>query len=236
MKRFLLCGALLAATLLAAVGCKMRSHTEETHSSNSSSEGSPVSGTFTPSELRSFAALAPIDTHTHIRRVEPELNAMLERFNVHILDILLVDDRNPEVENLQTERQGAMAFIHSSSGRAQLCTTIDPFRINDPGFAATAIRDLNKDFANGAIAVKIWKNVGMEIKDARGKYVLPDDPRLEPIYKDIDAHNKTLIAHLADPDSAWAPPNPASPDYSYYAGSPEWYMYGKADAHQRKKF
>ena len=67
----------------------------------------------------------------------------------------------------------------------------------------------------------------MEIKDARGSYVLPDDPAFDPIYKDIAARNKTLIAHVADPDSAWSPPNPASPDYSYFQKNPEWFMYGK---------
>ena len=67
----------------------------------------------------------------------------------------------------------------------------------------------------------------MQIKDADGNYVLPDDPALEPIYKDIAAHNKTLIAHIADPDSAWAPLDPASPDYSYYKANTYWYEYGK---------
>jgi hypothetical protein len=66
MKGFLLCGVLLAATLPAAVGCKMRSQAKVIDNSNSSAEGAVVSGRFTPAELRSFAALAPIDTHIHV--------------------------------------------------------------------------------------------------------------------------------------------------------------------------
>ena len=227
MKRFLLCVVLPASILIAALGCKMTSQPKGTHSSISSGESAPVSGGFTSGELQAFTALDPIDTHTHVRRVDPEFNAMLERFHVHLLDILLVDDRNPEENNLQAERQGATAFIRSSNGHAVLCTTFDPYQFRNPDFAALAIRGLDSDFANGAIAVKIWKNVGMEIKDAKGNYILPDDPALDPIYNDIAAHHKTLITHIADPDSAWAPPNPASPDYSYYAQFPEWYMYGK---------
>ena len=73
--------------------------------------------------------------------------------------------------------------------------------------------------------MKIWKNIGMELKIAKGQYVMPDDPVFEPIYRDIAAHDKTLIAHVADPTSLWQPPNPASPDYSYYMTHPEWYMY-----------
>jgi predicted TIM-barrel fold metal-dependent hydrolase len=75
----------------------------------------------------------------------------------------------------------------------------------------------------------------MEIKDAKGNYILPDASALAPIYRDIAAHNRTLVAHFADPDSAWAPLDTASPDYSYYTKFPEWYMYGKANVPSKEK-
>jgi predicted TIM-barrel fold metal-dependent hydrolase len=54
---------------------------------------------------------------------------------------------------------------------------------------------------------------------------MPDDPIFDPIYQDIDAHNKTLIAHLAEPSADWNPPDPTSLDYEYYQANPQWYMY-----------
>ncbi len=225
MKSFFVCLAVIALA-----GCKMHPRQSVAHQSISPVAGAPVTGGFTPAELQAFIALDPIDTHTHVRRVDPEFNAMLDRMHVHLLDILLVDDRDSEENNLPAEREGAVAFIRSSNGHAVLCTSFDPFKIGSPGFAQDAIHGLDSDFASGAIAVKIWKNLGMEIKDAKGNFILPDDPALIPIYDDIAARNKTLIAHVADPDSAWAPPNPASPDYSYYSEFPEWYMYGKPNS------
>ena len=65
----------------------------------------------------------------------------------------------------------------------------------------------------------------MEIKTKAGKYLMPDDPAFEPVYEDIMAHHRTIVAHLAEPDSCWAPPNPASPDYEYYKQHPEEYAY-----------
>jgi predicted TIM-barrel fold metal-dependent hydrolase len=73
----------------------------------------------------------------------------------------------------------------------------------------------------------------MELKDQSGRFVMPDDPRLDPIYTEIAARGKTLIAHLAEPDSCWQPPNSKSPDYSYYNEHPEWYMFKQPD-HPRK--
>jgi predicted TIM-barrel fold metal-dependent hydrolase len=34
-----------------------------------------------------------------------------------------------------------------------------------------------------------------------------------------------VVAHLAEPDSCWQPPNPASPDYEYYRGHAGEYAY-----------
>ncbi|HEX4758486.1 MAG TPA: amidohydrolase family protein [Terracidiphilus sp.] len=229
--------ALVISAMLLGVVVAFASYLNETTASVAlAAVDSPnaVMGGFSAEELRAFAALNPIDTHAHVRRVDPTFNAMLNRFNIHLLDIILVDDRSPDEQDLQIEKRQALDFI-GSSGRAVLCTSIDPYKLYEPGFQAMTIRMLNDDFDHGAVAVKIWKNIGMEIKDAGGNYVLPDNPAFAPIYKDISDHNKTLVAHIADPDSAWAAPNPASPDYSYYSENPEWYMYGKPHPASKKQ-
>jgi predicted TIM-barrel fold metal-dependent hydrolase len=115
--------------------------------------------------------------------------------------------------------------VQLSGGRVFACTTFDAYRFNEPNFAARAIEGLNQQFARGAVAAKLWKNVGMEIKDGKGKYILPDDAALEPIYRDIERQGKTLVMHIADPDTAWLPPNTPATDASYYREHPEWYMY-----------
>jgi hypothetical protein len=160
-------------------------------------------GAFSDSELQQFAALNPIDTHTHIYEYDPLFVAMLQKMHLHILDIMDVSDNaNPERKNLAKESRDVFDLVNKSSHQVFACTTFDPYRFNDPDFATTAIRELNRSFDQGAIAVKVWKNVGMEVKDAKGAYILPDNPALQPIYRDIAAHNKTLIMHIADPDTA----------------------------------
>jgi predicted TIM-barrel fold metal-dependent hydrolase len=186
------------------------------------------------SYLSSLAALDPIDSHAHIWKSDPIFTAMLERLNLHIVDILYIDDKESTALPLDRQRAAAFAFVRSAHGHASLCTTFDPFRFSQPDFVQVAIDGLNRDFAQGAIAVKVWKNVGMELKDSSGRYVMVDDPRLEPIYRDIEAHNKTLIAHQAEPDVAWGPPDPKALDTSYYATHPEWNMAKVPDALPKK--
>ena len=185
---------------------------------------------FTAAELKAFTSLDPIDTHTHIFATNAEFIGMIRRLNLHTVDICLDDDTDPYLKDLPREIADAKRYIAASQGRSVLATSFNPFPYRDPGFDSSVNGQINRDFDQGAVAVKIWKNIGMEIKRPDGSYLMPDDPVFEPIYKDIAAHNKTLIAHLAEPDSCWKALTPASPDYWYYRRHPEWYMYGKAGA------
>ena len=51
----------------------------------------------------------------------------------------------------------------------------------------------------------------MEVKRKDGTYVLPDDPVFGPVFDNIAAHHKTVVAHVAEPDSCWRPPDPEEP-------------------------
>ena len=187
------------------------------------------------SELQALASLEPIDTHTHVEKGNPSFYALLERLHMHIVDILLVDTYDDYRKTLQPQLQDALRVARESKGYAALCTTFDPFQFGQPDFPGAAIQGLDRGFADGAVAVKIWKNIGMDLKDRNGHYVLPDNPVFQPIFRDIQAHNRTLIAHLAEPDEAWQPPDPQALDYSYYEQNPVWYMYRKPEAPKKQQ-
>jgi predicted TIM-barrel fold metal-dependent hydrolase len=183
--------------------------------------------------LQAFAAMDPIDTHVHAFRTDPAFTELLAGLRLHVLDICVADTHGIYSE-LATELARAKDFVKASPGHASLCVTFDPFTFPQKDFAQNAVKQLHQEFAEGAIAVKIWKNIGMELKTQDGKYVMPDDPAFEPIYREIAAENKTLVAHVAEPSSCWQPPDPNSPDYDYYKENPEWYMYLHPD-HPRKE-
>jgi hypothetical protein len=216
----------LSIAVLATTGCNKQPASSTAAPSTTTS--STVSGPFTNQELVQFTALNPIDTHTHLYQSAPAFIDMVKRLNLHVVDILVA--HTPDQKELDTEKSEALDFIRSSEGHAVLCTTFNPFPYAQPGFSRKVNGQINQDFDHGAVAVKIWKNIGEQVKNAKGDYVMPDDPVFEPVYQDIAAHNKTLIAHVADPNTIWEAPNPAAADYSYYTEHPEWYMYGRAKA------
>lgn len=176
--------------------------------------------------LAGFAALHPIDVHVHVVKTDAAFQAMLQRLNLKLMDILVMDDSLSYRKQLAPQVEEALDLVHSSHGHIAWCTTFDPYKFDSPTFTADSIRQLNRNFAQGAVAVKIWKNIGMELKH-NGKFVFADDPKFEPIYKDIAAHGKTLMAHQAEPDVAWGPPDPSDPSWSYYQENPQWFLYNK---------
>jgi len=186
-------------------------------------------GTQTSAEdtLKAFAAIRPIDVHVHVFKTDPAFQALLEQLQLKLIDILVMDDTLPYRKQLAPQIKDAFALVASSHGHVALCTTFDPYRFGDASFTADAIRQIDQNFAQGAIAVKIWKNIGMEIKNSDGKFIMADDPKFAPIYKDIAKHGKTLMSHQAEPDVAWGPPDPSDPSWSYYQENPQWFLYGK---------
>ena len=130
----------------------------------------------TAGDLASFSDLAPIDAHAHLYKDDPAFGALMQRLDLRILDICVIDDRDPYAKGLEPQRGDVLKVVHSTGRRAVLCTTFSPYEFEEPGFARRTIRQLDADFAQGAIAVKIYKVMGMEMKSKAGKYAMPDDP------------------------------------------------------------
>jgi predicted TIM-barrel fold metal-dependent hydrolase len=200
-------------------------------------QASPTAEQVDPQESADLAALArvgPIDTHAHVFVDSPAYYQMMKDLNLRIVDICVIGRKDePPNQTQAAQFREAMAVHRGSGGRAGVCTTFNPYKFEDKDFGQDTINILNANFRAGAIAVKIWKNIGMDLSLPSGKYVMPDNPVFEPIYKDIAAHNKTMIAHLAEPDSCWMSfeqMGPQSPDYNYYKKNPYWHMYGKPGA------
>ena len=179
--------------------------------------------------LAAFAAIGPIDAHAHIYKDDAAFKTLLGRLNLRILNICVLDDRDPYYKSLKSQRDDLLKVRRATDGRAVLCTSFSPYDFESAGYADRTIRELGQDFDGGAIAAKIYKVMGMEMKSKAGRWVMADDPAFEPVYKYIAARNRTLVAHLAEPDSCWQPPNPASPDYDYYKQHPEEYAYMHPD-------
>jgi predicted TIM-barrel fold metal-dependent hydrolase len=96
-------------------------------------------------------------------------------------------------------------------------------------YGARVAEALDAKFAQGAVLVKFWKVVGLELKTPDGSFLLPDDPVLDPVYAHLAARRKPLLAHHGEPREPWLPLDPKGVHYSYYSRNPKWHLYGRPE-------
>ena len=171
-----------------------------------------------------------VDTHVHIHRDAPALLSSLEDSRWRGLDIVVCPAVGDEPFDLEEKLRATHKVARESGGTLAWASTFDARAFESPSFTDRTIARLSRSFDDGAIGVKIWKNIGMAIKSKSGAYLLPDDPTLLPIYEAIGRADRTLVAHLAEPDGAWLALDDKNPEIGYYSKNPHWHMFGKLGA------
>src|SRR5262249_30780412 len=132
--------------------------------------------------------------------------------------------------DLEAKLRATLEVARASGGTLSWASTFDARGFERPDFAERTIEGLRRSFDDGAIAVKIWKKIGMAIQSKSGAFLVPDTPALWPIYESIQRADRTLVAHLAEPDGAWLPLDDKNPEFTYYSRNPQWHMFGKPRA------
>jgi len=74
-----------------------------------------------------------------------------------------------------------------------------------PGWAEKAVADLEAAVKNGAIGLKIGKNLGLRATKADGRRLKVDDPDLEPVWDACARLNIPVIIHTAEPKEFFSP-------------------------------
>ena len=166
-----------------------------------------------------------IDAHAHICGDDPESLALLEELGVKVLNICVaIGDWRTDVY----PRFRSLAKVHPD--RYAWCTSFDlpDPTVSEPEYADRVIETLRSDFGRGAVAVKAWKNIGMELRRADGSFAMIDDAVFDPIYEFLEREGHPILMHIGEPLACWLPLDESSPHYGYYRDHPEWHLAGRA--------
>jgi predicted TIM-barrel fold metal-dependent hydrolase len=88
---------------------------------------------------------------------------------------------------------------------------------------AASIRDSAK---RGAAGVKMWKDIGLRLRDEDGTLFMLDDGRLKPVWDAIAEAGLPLLIHIADPAAFFLPLDPTNERYEELLAHPDWHFYG----------
>ena len=90
-------------------------------------------------------------------------------------------------------------------GRFIVFANLDYKGIDTPGWTERAVTQLEKDVQHGAHGLKIFKDLGLSVKDSKGVRVPVDDPRLDPVWEKCAALNIPVLIHSGEPRSFFEP-------------------------------
>jgi predicted TIM-barrel fold metal-dependent hydrolase len=88
-----------------------------------------------------------------------------------------------------------------------------------PEWAAVRLRAQKK---RGAEGLKIWKGLGLRVRDFRGNLVAVDDPRLDPIWQTAGELRLPVLIHVADPVAFFDPLDGTNERYEELGQHPDW--------------
>ena len=88
------------------------------------------------------------------------------------------------------------------------------------------VASLEASRAAGARGLKVWKDLGLAVRDGAGSLVLPDDPRLEPVWAAAGELGLPVLIHTADPVAFFEPLDAANERLEELAVHPEWALHG----------
>ena len=88
---------------------------------------------------------------------------------------------------------------NNAKGRILVFTNIDFSGIDNPSWTKAAVEQLEKDVKQGAAGLKVYKDLGLEVKDKNGKRITVDDPRLDPIWEKCGELHIPVLIHTGEP-------------------------------------
>ncbi len=169
-----------------------------------------------------FALVQKIDAHFHYLTMNEEFLKLASNLNFHLLSPnwdgeYSIDEQMKIAHKIWLSNPKGFAFFGTFS--------VDSF--GQPEFADLTIARIRQCLQGGASGIKIWKNIGMVLKDQDGKFVMIDDPAFDPVFTFLEENNIPVLAHLGEPKDCWLPESEMTDpgDKSYYRNNPEYHMY-----------
>lgn len=172
-----------------------------------------------------FAKVAKIDAHLHLHgERQDDFLRMAARDNFKALTIN-VD--YPDFPPLAQQQRVASALAHADPRRVAWVATFATTDFEQPGWVDATLASLDAARRDGAVGVKVWKNIGMDLRGADQQLVMVDDARFDALFAGLDARGVVVLGHQGEPHNCWLPVDQMTvkSDQEYFAHHPAYHMF-----------
>jgi predicted TIM-barrel fold metal-dependent hydrolase len=175
--------------------------------------------------LKSFKSFPKIDSHFHSTFYNPIYEKIAKEYNIKLLNINTNANVFPSMEVQETI---ALEYISKDKNHFSFVASFEMDGWENEGWYKKIFTRIKKSMKNGAVGVKIWKNIGMEIiKSSDKSYLMIDDPFFDPLFNFLSENKVPLLTHLGEPKNCWLPLNEMTTknDVRYFTRNPQYHMY-----------
>jgi predicted TIM-barrel fold metal-dependent hydrolase len=163
----------------------------------------PRSTLVVPAHPTTRAKFPFVDVHGHLRNLaQAQVDAMVEEMDALNMRVIV----NLSGGSGDRLRAGLAATKGRFPDRFAVFATPSYDGIDDPGYPERVADQLERDVReNGAVGLKIFKNLGMFTQDASGRRVSTDDPRLDRLFERAGELGVPVLIHTGEPSAFWQP-------------------------------
>ena len=171
-----------------------------------------------------FVRVAKFDAHVHDNVAR---DAFLDIARKDNFELLSINVDYPDFPPLPLQAKAALGHRSEDAKHFHFATAFSMQGFGEPGWTERTNAALDAAVAKGAVAVKVWKNIGMVIKDKDGKHIFLDDPRFDGVMAHIQQLGIPLIAHQGEPLNCWLPLDQMTTDNDreYFKEHPQYHMF-----------
>ena len=169
-----------------------------------------------------YTRVPKTDAHVHIYSADTTLVQQARKDNFRVLTIAVEEPPGMELQ----ERLG-IEQMQYAPGIVSFAATFALAGWNSSDWTQRTIAHLDSMIAAGAVAVKVYKTLGMELKDTAGNFVMATHPRIDTVLAFLTGKQIPVIAHLGEPKDCWLPLEKMqmNTNRKYYTKHPEFHMY-----------
>lgn len=166
-------------------------------------EYEPRSTLVVPGRVVKRARYPFIDVHNHQRVTASaeDLDRLVREMDALNMRVMV----NLSGNNGEALERGVETIRSRHPARFVLFANLDFKGIDDPQWGARAAAQLEKDVGAGARGLKIFKNLGMTLKDGQGRRIPTDDPRFDPVWRKCAELKVPVLIHTGEPASFHEP-------------------------------
>jgi predicted TIM-barrel fold metal-dependent hydrolase len=165
-----------------------------------------------------------IDAQVHLNTVSSEKMEKALEYNASFVSI---NTNIPFFESIEKQEKVILELQKKYPGRIQYVTSFDFRDWGKASFTTSAINQIERGLSYGAVGVKIWKDVGFELHDKNGDFVMIDNPIFDPIFEYLVENDILLLGHQGEPRNCWLPLEEMTvdSDRNYFSEHPEYHMF-----------